>query len=87
MDKKSRSKPMIEILSRFDPFLFEIVIFGNAAILNDSVESWPIVDALIAFYSDGFPLEKAEEYVRIRKPFVLNDLAMQRTLMDRRKGE
>ncbi|GMH48361.1 hypothetical protein TL16_g00275 [Triparma laevis f. inornata] len=85
MDKKSRSKPMAEILSRLDPSLFVIKIFGDEVILKATVEDWPVVDVLIAFFSSGFPLDKAEKYVSLRRPFVLNDLAMQRTLMDRRK--
>ena len=31
------------------------------------------------------PLEKAESYVALRRPYLLNDLRMQRTLMDRRR--
>ena len=58
MDKKARSKPMREILSRLDPASFETVYFGDDLILNDPVESWPVCDVLIAFYSDGceFPI-------------------------------
>jgi hypothetical protein len=61
MDKKSRSKPMAEILSRLDPYLFDIIIFGNKCIIEDEVEDWPVVDVLIAFYSAGFPLDKVRE--------------------------
>ena len=43
-----------------------------------------ICDVLIAFYSNGYPLEKAEQYVALRRPYLINDLRMQRTLMDRR---
>jgi len=85
MDKKARSKPMAEILSRLDDEIFEVIIFGDDRILNDEPKTWPTVDVLIAFYSGGFPLDKVEEYVNLRNPFVVNDLAMQRTLMDRRK--
>jgi len=65
MDKKARSKPMAEILSRLDDEVFDVEIFGNSTILSEPITSWPVVDVLIAFFSDGFPLAKAEEYVEV----------------------
>jgi Diphosphoinositol pentakisphosphate kinase 2 N-terminal domain len=53
MDKKARSKPMAEILSRLDDKLFHVVFFGDHMIQNEPVEAWPICDVLIAFYSTG----------------------------------
>jgi len=85
MDKKARSKPMAEILNRLDSTVFEFVFFGDKVILYSPVEDWPLCDVLIAFYSSGYPLEKAERYADLRKPFVLNDLKMQWVLKDRRK--
>jgi len=76
---------MREILSRLESYgEFEIVIFGDDRIVNAPVEAWPKVDALISFYSDGFPLQKVEQYVRMHKPFVVNEPNDQWTLLDRR---
>jgi inositol hexakisphosphate/diphosphoinositol-pentakisphosphate kinase len=85
MDKKAKSKPMREILNRLPEELFEIVIFGDDCILNEPIESWPTVEVLIAFYSTRFPSSKALEYVKLRKPFMINDLEMDVLLKDRRK--
>ena len=75
---------MQEILGRMSEFDFvDIFVFPDETILNVPVEDWPICDCLISFYSKGFPLEKAIEYAKLRKPFSLNDLEMQYVLMDR----
>jgi len=85
MDKKARSKPMDEILSRLDETLFRVVVFGDDLILNRPIHEWPSnIDVLIAFYSKGYPLQKAKDYVKLRRPVCLNDLDMQDRLQDRR---
>ncbi|PIA28010.1 hypothetical protein AQUCO_07400097v1 [Aquilegia coerulea] len=86
MEKKAFSAPMEEILDRLQSFgEFQIIFFGDKVILEDPIESWPICDCLIAFHSSGYPLEKAEAYAALRKPFVVNELAQQHLLHDRRK--
>ena len=49
------------------------------------MEEWPRCEALIAFHSTGFPLQKAQEYVALRRPLVFNDLQKQELLFDRRE--
>ncbi|GAV63497.1 His_Phos_2 domain-containing protein [Cephalotus follicularis] len=80
------SAPMRQILDRLQAFgEFEIIHFGDTVILEDPIESWPVCDCLIAFYSTGYPLEKAEAYAALRKPFLVNELDLQHLLHDRRK--
>lgn len=75
---------MQEILNRMSAFdCVDIFVFPDDTIVNIPVEDWPICDCLISFYSKGFPLEKAIDYAKLRKPFSLNDLEMQFALLDR----
>ncbi|CAH8568664.1 unnamed protein product [Schistosoma turkestanicum] len=86
MAKKAMSKPMKEILRRMDKFQhIKIIIFDEKMILESPIESWPICDALVSFYSEGFPLKKAIAYSKLRKPYLVNDLESQYILMDRRR--
>lgn len=87
MAKKAQSKPMKEILRRLEDY-FEYIstlVFDEAVILNKPIEEWPLCDSLISFHSKGFPLSKAIEYARLRKPFLINDLDIQYDIQDRRK--
>lgn len=92
LESKSRSKPMRNILDRLlasnsvasNPIHFELILFTDQMILNEPISQWPACDALIAFYSHGFPLDKAIQYQRLRGVFCVNDLVMQYVLQDRR---
>ncbi|KAL5582392.1 hypothetical protein UlMin_014834 [Ulmus minor] len=86
MEKKLFSAPMGQILDRLQAFgEFEVLHFGDKVILEEPIERWPICDCLIAFHSSGYPLEKAEAYAALRKPFLVNELEPQHLLHDRRK--
>ena len=63
----------------------QVIIFGDACILHAPVENWPMCDCLIAFYSTGFPSDKANAYVKLRRPYALNNLEVQDVLHDRRR--
>jgi len=58
-------------------------VFDEKLIMSQPVSEWPVVDALIAFFSAGFPLDKAIEYKNLHKIYVINDLEAQYTLKDR----
>ncbi|XP_042019372.1 inositol hexakisphosphate and diphosphoinositol-pentakisphosphate kinase VIP2-like isoform X4 [Salvia splendens] len=86
MEKKAFSGPMLQILERLQAFgEFDIVHFGDKVILEEPIERWPLCDCLIAFYSTGYPLKKAEAYATLRRPFLVNELGDQRLLHDRRR--
>ncbi|XP_056592987.1 inositol hexakisphosphate and diphosphoinositol-pentakisphosphate kinase 2 isoform X3 [Triplophysa dalaica] len=86
MSKKSKSKPMKEILERLCLFKYiTVVTLEEEVILNEPVGNWPLCDCLISFHSKGFPLDKAVAYEKLRNPFVINNLDMQYRIQDRRE--
>ncbi|KAM8876658.1 inositol hexakisphosphate and diphosphoinositol-pentakisphosphate kinase 2 isoform 4-T4 [Synchiropus picturatus] len=86
MMKKSKSKPMTQILERLCKFEYiTVVIFPEDVILNEPVDKWPLCDCLISFHSKGFPLDKAVSYAKLRNPLHINDLDMQYFIQDRRE--
>ena len=86
MSKKVNSIPMKNILDNFKQFEeFKIIIFTEEIIFKAEIENWPIVDALIIFFSDGFPYNKGLKYINLRKPYLINDFEMQKVFWDRVK--
>lgn len=86
MDKKAKSKQMRAITERLTRYgEFKITVFGDDTILNAPIEEWPIVQCLLSWHSKGFPLAKAQAYVKLRRPYLINDVFAQDILLDRRK--
>ena len=86
MAKKVNSKHMQHILlglSKFDEF--NLVIFDEKMIFKEEVTKWPVVDAMIVFFSGGFPYSKVLQYIKLNNPFLINDFEMQKIFWDRRK--
>ena len=86
MPKKVKSTHMKSILENFQKYEeFKIIIFTEEIIFRLEIDKWPIVDALIIFYSDGFPYNKGLKYINLRQPFLINDFEMQKVFWDRVK--
>ncbi|XP_016119443.1 inositol hexakisphosphate and diphosphoinositol-pentakisphosphate kinase 1-like, partial [Sinocyclocheilus grahami] len=66
MMKKSKSKPMTEILERLCKFEYiTVVIFPEEVILGEPVEKWPLCDCLISFHSKECNLVESEDHVEV----------------------
>lgn len=85
MEKKLKSRPMRQILGYLEKAGLQILRFNNEMLLNKPIEEWHRCDVLIGFYSSGFPLQKAINYVDKYKPKMINDLRAQNVLWDRTK--
>ena len=75
---QATSKQMNQITTRLMAYgEFEVFTFGDECLLNQPVEEWPVCDYLLSWFSDGFPLDKAQAYIALRKVPTMNDLNMQ----------
>ena len=57
---------------------------SDACILEKPALEWPVCECIISAYSPGFPISKAEEYVKLRRPFCVNNVSAEHVLRDRR---
>lgn len=65
MMKKSKSKPMTQILERLCRFEYiTVVIFPEDVILNEPVDKWPLCDCLISFHSKGTVPSSTETHMQ-----------------------
>ena len=86
MPKKVNSKHMQKILKNIKKFEeFELVYFTEEIIFCEEIENWPIVESMIVFFSTGFPFNKVLDYIKLRKPFLVNDFESQKIFWDRRE--
>lgn len=61
-----------------------IVQMDEEFMLDTCVTCWPIVQVLVTLYAPPFPLDKVLHYVKLHAPVLVNNLYMQRYMMDRR---
>lgn len=85
MNKKFTSGPLKSILELLTQYKeVNIIVLEEKMLMSDPVETWPTCDALISFFSGGFPFTKVLRYIYIHKPYMINDVYFQRYLWDRR---
>ncbi|KAM9955566.1 hypothetical protein ACTFIW_007496 [Dictyostelium discoideum] len=86
MEEKLKCNVMKYFIKKLKEFKeLEIIEFDSNTIFNLPIQEWPIVDSFLSFYSNGFPLEKAIKYWKLRRPYLVNDLELQLLLQDRQK--
>ncbi|MES1918664.1 hypothetical protein MHBO_000598 [Bonamia ostreae] len=84
-DKKAKNKQIRNLVERLEAFgEFKAEIVRSSYLDKLPAEEWPIFDVFIPYHLDFFTIDKALEYVRIRKPFLFNDLESQAKIQDRR---
>ncbi|KAK5082365.1 inositol hexakisphosphate and diphosphoinositol-pentakisphosphate kinase [Lithohypha guttulata] len=90
LDVKARSRPSRQILTRLqDNDEFEVIIFGDKVINDEGKHCSNFCHAVIlltlSLQRSRIGLyDKAVKYAKLRKPFLVNDLQMQKILWDRR---
>ena len=86
MEKKTKGKSFRKILDELDKYGdMEFIVMTDKQIQEDPIDQWPVFDALITFYADGYPTDKVIEYVKKVNPILVNDPERHKWIFNRGK--
>lgn len=85
-ERKLKARPMQMLINYLykENSCFRMTFIDEHVYLTVDVHQWPIVDVLLILYAPPFPVAKVLDYVTKRQVKMVNNLYMQRYMMDRR---
>ncbi|KAH9385383.1 inositol-hexakisphosphate/diphosphoinositol-pentakisphosphate 1-kinase [Nematocida major] len=83
-NRKLHTEPMKQLGEYLKRKGYSIYYFEDAYRDETPVDSWPHVDVMLTFFSEGIDFMKIRTYASIHKPFEVNAIDRQFLLLDRR---
>ena len=64
---------------------FTLFKIGTDMLMKKDVSQWPKVDVVMFKRSSNMPMSKIEEFCKIHRPLLINDIATQHTILSDRR--
>jgi hypothetical protein len=64
---------------------FTLFKIGTDMLMKKDVSQWPKVDVVMFKRSSNMPMSKVEEFCKIHRPLLINDIATQHTILSDRR--